>query len=642
MHTTQVHRFWLFLAAFFINGVLADSASSQTTPQLRYGFQDKQKIAYNVKIVADLPTAEKTHSGVLHYTVLSAAPNQFVLKSDGSLAEMSKSKPGTARSRPGMGPAGFGGPMGFGGPRGMRGGFGPPGFGPFSEPSKPAGTTFGRQGNIIIYGEKSSLPYFLGHQVDLVIESMPEENKKTWDVEREISITERDDSDEMPFGPQSTSETSRTAKEKISYAVLDRENGCLRISKKYSLKTAKEGEGFSHIDMAGSGEFLFDPKNGFIRSEKMKYDIQVNENNITVTIPMTLEFLLLSEKEVAEQEKQREEDRKQREQQIEQHRAKVEAALQEKKGRVFSKSTDPSKAKSLLEDLLTGDEWQVAEAARKIADIAPDDKNPDKYSMPLCAAFKRMNDTMSQAEIMAALEVWAGPDAEKTVIAGSKSNDHWVCTHAVKALGKFKTAAAADAAAAAISKARNEAESALKAMGPVAEPATIPLLKNSDIWIRATAANVLSEIGGSKAIKALAEESRLHPNEVREVDAAIVAITKRLAESKEDDDGDSEKKTKTQKKTPTTQKKTDTTEQKVETPEETKKDSGDLAAIRTWSDATGSYKIEASFIELKNEKVRLKKADGSTVSIALEKLSKADQEFVKKLAEAEDEKNPFE
>lgn len=50
---------------------------------------------------------------------------------------------------------------------------------------------------------------------------------------------------------------------------------------------------------------------------------------------------------------------------------------------------------------------------------------------------------------------------------------------------------------------------------------------------------------------------------------------------------------------------------------------------RTWTDSTGTYKTEAELVDFKNGIVRLKKADGTVVSLPLERLSKADQQFVK-------------
>jgi hypothetical protein len=50
---------------------------------------------------------------------------------------------------------------------------------------------------------------------------------------------------------------------------------------------------------------------------------------------------------------------------------------------------------------------------------------------------------------------------------------------------------------------------------------------------------------------------------------------------------------------------------------------------RTWSDASGKFKIEAKFVQQKQGFVQLQKRDGKLVSIAIAKLSQADQDFLK-------------
>lgn len=51
--------------------------------------------------------------------------------------------------------------------------------------------------------------------------------------------------------------------------------------------------------------------------------------------------------------------------------------------------------------------------------------------------------------------------------------------------------------------------------------------------------------------------------------------------------------------------------------------------LRTWTDATGKFRTDARFIDLKDGKVRLQKADGGTISIPIERLSEQDQEYAK-------------
>jgi hypothetical protein len=51
--------------------------------------------------------------------------------------------------------------------------------------------------------------------------------------------------------------------------------------------------------------------------------------------------------------------------------------------------------------------------------------------------------------------------------------------------------------------------------------------------------------------------------------------------------------------------------------------------VRTWTDASGKFKIEAKLLEVADGKVKLEKADGKIVTLPLAKLSVADRAFVK-------------
>ncbi len=52
---------------------------------------------------------------------------------------------------------------------------------------------------------------------------------------------------------------------------------------------------------------------------------------------------------------------------------------------------------------------------------------------------------------------------------------------------------------------------------------------------------------------------------------------------------------------------------------------------RTWTDATGQFQVDAEFVELQGNTVVLKKADGATVRIPLDKLSAEDQKIAREL-----------
>lgn len=54
------------------------------------------------------------------------------------------------------------------------------------------------------------------------------------------------------------------------------------------------------------------------------------------------------------------------------------------------------------------------------------------------------------------------------------------------------------------------------------------------------------------------------------------------------------------------------------------------ANLRTWTNASGEYKIEAEFVSMAAGKVKLKKADGMIVTLPMDKLSDEDQKWIRK------------
>jgi hypothetical protein len=62
--------------------------------------------------------------------------------------------------------------------------------------------------------------------------------------------------------------------------------------------------------------------------------------------------------------------------------------------------------------------------------------------------------------------------------------------------------------------------------------------------------------------------------------------------------------------------------------------------LRTWTSKGSKFTIKARFVGLSNDQVTLEKEDGETLTVALDKLSDADQKLARQLAE-ESEENPF-
>ena len=68
---------------------------------------------------------------------------------------------------------------------------------------------------------------------------------------------------------------------------------------------------------------------------------------------------------------------------------------------------------------------------------------------------------------------------------------------------------------------------------------------------------------------------------------------------------------------------------------------GSLGTARTWTDDSGQHHVDGEFVSVGAGLVTLKTDDGKTFQIPLEKLSKADQDFIGQINKPEPAPNPF-
>ena len=553
------------------------SAAVAGPPELRYGFEADQDYMYEITIVGEVSDRKSTSKGVLTYHVRKDSDAQFVLGATGVLPERWESTDDNRSVGP-MRP--FGPPLGIGMP---------------IFPSQD-GTTFSREGKVISTKSDAHLPFVLGLQDALVVEPFPETFRENWATGMDVAIVER-----MSVGPffsrlrSFQGEMKTIAKEQIEYEILEKKDEIVRIRKTYSMKTLPD-EGIVRFDMSGGGEFEFDTKRGAIISHSAEYKIQVNEKNITLTIPVSVNYRLLGEAEVAERKKQREEA------------AAARAAA------VEPKPFEPGEREKLVTELRSGDVQRIQAAAQRLSRVVRDDDQPaDDVGRALIAALTDSG-AAPQKEIFKALAVWTVPEAKQAAIAALKGRmAPFVGEGALAVLAKFKTADVAQAVAASLVNAHNRrrAADALIAIGPVAEEATIPYIKDRDRWVSSEACRVVGEIGGEKSLKALKEQlvEQRGPMGTRDFTQAIDAIERRGGRSPAvpADAGFSGS------------------------------ESG--GAMRTWNDATRSFQVEAQFVKIENDQVTLRGKDGRIITLPLEKLCEEDRRFVQDQAKAV---NPFE
>ncbi|MDY0168427.1 MAG: SHD1 domain-containing protein [Thermoguttaceae bacterium] len=561
----------------FVSGLLVAPAVAADPPELRYGFETDRDYIYDVTIAGEITDRKSTHKGALTYRAAKVSDSQFVLECSGMLAETV-----TTDDMPAMPPIPPIPPFHFRG-------------GPMHVWGRGTSTTFSRTGTLISTKSDNFLPFVLGLQDVLVVEPLPEKPQATWTAERDIAVVER-----MSVGPFFSrlrsfyGEVKTIGKERTEYSVVEQKDGVVRIRKTYSLKTLPD-EGVVRFDMSGDGEFEFDTAKGIILSQKAEYKIQVNEKNLTLTIPASVSYRLVSESEMAERKQQKED----------------EAAARAEAERPTP--LEPGEREKLIAELRSGNEQQILAAAQRLAKAPATGQRTDVGRALIAAMKDHRPDT--QKAIIQALGVWRIPEAERAMIAALRGRHAaFVGRDALAVLAKFRTTAAAQAAAASLASSftRRAAGDALVAIGPIAEEFTIPFVKDRDHFVSSEACRVLGEIGGEASLVALKQqllESRDRMG-TRDITRAIDDIERRGGQPpvmlEEDDD-------------------------------ELAGPASD-AVMRTWHDATRSFQIEAQLLKFENDQVTLRRQDGRVITLPLAKLCEEDREFVKQQATAV---NPF-
>jgi hypothetical protein len=110
------------------------------------------------------------------------------------------------------------------------------------------------------------------------------------------------------------------------------------------------------------------------------------------------------------------------------------------------------------------------------------------------------DDGFLAAEVAKTLGVWRSPEAMTALIGRMRENRHFVRSESIKALGQYRELRAAEAIVPLMKEDGFAVEDALKAMGEMAEPALIPMLRDPDSGLRGHACRILAQIGGQKTL----------------------------------------------------------------------------------------------------------------------------------------------
>lgn len=427
----------------------------------------------------------------------------------------------------------------------------------------------------------SQLPCLLGHLSLLVIEHFPETGQQSWKQESGVAIVERDEDDRRfgpRFGPFAAAPKEKQSAGSMSTSyTISQSQGDLVVINKQFQLRSPGGD--ERFEINGSGPWTFNRTLGVPEKLDFQQQIMVTTKNVTVTIPMTIKYHRLAD---AEWQQVQEEER-QRIEKLTRAHAEAKAKADEQAKIEGATPLTRDQRLSLLADVRSGDHWRTTKALDKLAARTP---SADKEIVAAIYAATKSDNVFIRQAAQKALKPWA-PELERK----AKLNEAF--------------------------------------QGPQdVEPSDRPVTERTPLPVG--------------LILCARDFAGWHPVEVREVlpdgkvkvhfrgwgprEGVVARADLRLAPE------DLDQPALGVQTGPQTRGETDSGTAAT--------DSG-TAAFRTWMDDTGSFKIEAEFLGVAENKVQLRRRDGREVKVPLARLSKADQEEVKKLQQAATA-NPFE
>lgn len=284
----------------------AAMATTVMADPLRYHIKPSQVVPYRVTITVKTPSAIETMKGVIVFTGKKANDDTMTVVYSGGLSKSSKS---TVRS---TGRGRFGGPPRMGGPGGPRGPFD-------STPFRGLVTTkntliMSPLGTVKSMSGDSQLPYILGNLAILPFEALPDREVKEWEDANGFSITTTSSNDRFgprrpPFLDNNQDKIKGGGGEKSTYKITEDTNGMVTIAKTYNMTSPKANADETGYKMEGAGTWVFNRELGVSESIDYKIDFNIDTGNVTLTYPITIKTVRLTDEAYAAHVKKIADDR---------------------------------------------------------------------------------------------------------------------------------------------------------------------------------------------------------------------------------------------------------------------------------------------------------------------------------------------
>jgi hypothetical protein len=426
--------------------------AADTDKGLQYRFKAGETYVYAVNIVGEIGPATETTTGQIQFTVKSVDATDLHLTPFVAVTTKTVGQPARRPLFPRR----------------------PPIIG-FARPRAAPDLHIDSYGKILKVSGETSLPLLMGYAEQLVIEPLSK-GKKQWQEERSIAIVDSKDA-------------KTPAKETANYEVTSSTGSMIKIKKTYELKMDPKGKD-PQIEMAGTTEIVFDAGTGMIKSGEFKGAITVSEKNVTVKIPVTASYRLMTAEEVATLKKEAE-------------TARIKAQEAAKEAARPKPISDADLTRAIAD--VKGGGFKGAQGADRLAKAIPVEARRKEVVEALTAAAKSKEEGFLCPAAAKALKGWATPQDVNTFLELLNDKNVWVRKAAFEGLGELKDPKGAEVVAQKMTDffQRGDAIASLKAMGKVAEKPVLGLLNEKDWGVRAEACKLLGTIGTKESLPAL-------------------------------------------------------------------------------------------------------------------------------------------
>ncbi len=253
---------------------------------LQYGKNQGQKFTYDFDIEADSPGQIIKYKGTTQYTIDSMSDEQIKVAFQGGLQESVMTKGSNSNF-----------------PKIPIGPIFSPGNGAIFSNANFMGRnqtmnriTMTRRGRVLAMEGDSQLPFLLGNLSLLPFEPLPDNDEVKWTVDFGVSINSGESPTKRfgffaPFGPLADREPKRiqTASEVADYSVQSKDDRKIVVKKSYKLQTGETLDKQA-IDIQGEGTWDFNLVESIPDAMDMRLKVQRTEDNVSVTIPITLKI----------------------------------------------------------------------------------------------------------------------------------------------------------------------------------------------------------------------------------------------------------------------------------------------------------------------------------------------------------------